>query len=169
MTSLTAVDIIVLLLVGGGAVLGVLRGFVTEVISLFAWVAAVVALKFFFEPTTDFLMGWIGTEAGAAILAFVLVFGIVFVTGKLIAASLGGRVRNSILGPMDRLLGLGFGTLKGLVIASVAYLLFTIAYETVVGGDEERPQWLVKSHSHVLLDASSRAIVDFVEERRGGG
>ena len=44
-----------LLLVGGGAVFGWLKGFVTEVLSLFAWVAAIAALKFFYTPAVDVL------------------------------------------------------------------------------------------------------------------
>jgi Uncharacterized membrane protein, required for colicin V production len=158
-------DMIVLLLVGGGAVLGVIRGFVTEVIALFAWVAAIAALKFFYTPAAAMLSHWISGSAGA-ILAFALVFGIVFIAGKLIASSLGGRVRNSILGPVDRGLGLGFGALKGLLVATLAFLLFNIAYDTVFGGGTDRPHWMRESRSFTLLEASSRAIVDFVEARR---
>src|SRR5699024_4907033 len=41
--DLTALDMIVLLLVLGAAAMGLWRGFVTEVLSLFAWVAIVAA------------------------------------------------------------------------------------------------------------------------------
>lgn len=168
MSSFTALDMIVLLLVGGGAVLGIMRGFVSVVIGLFAWVAAIAALKLFYTPAAAMLTGVVGTEAGAAVLAFALVFGIVFFAGKLIAASLGQRVRNSVLGPLDRGLGLGFGALKGLIIATLGFLLVNIGYDTIFGGDSERPAWMTESHSYTLLDASSRAIVDFVETRRKG-
>ena len=44
---MTALDVFVfLLLIGGGAV-GFVRGFVHEVISLFAWVVAIAMLKLF--------------------------------------------------------------------------------------------------------------------------
>ena len=39
MSGLTGLDIIVLLAIFGGAAFGLIRGFITEVISLFAWVA----------------------------------------------------------------------------------------------------------------------------------
>ena len=67
---MTALDIIVILLVGGGAVMGGLRGFVTEVLSLFAWVLAILAVKFFHTPLSDMLTGPVGNGAGAATLAF---------------------------------------------------------------------------------------------------
>ena len=87
MAGLSALDIIVLLLVGGGLVFGFMRGFVGEVLSLLAWVAAIVALKFFYEPASTALGPSIGM--GASVLAFALVFGIVFIGGKLLARRIG--------------------------------------------------------------------------------
>lgn len=163
---LTALDMIVLLLVGGGAVLGLLRGFVTEVLSLFAWVAAVIALKLFFAPAAAFLTGTAGTGAGAAVLAFALVFGVTFGLGKLVAGQLGRRTRQSVLGPVDRVLGLGFGALKGLIGITLLYLLANLAYDSLYGGRAARPEWMRTSRSYPLLQASGRAIVDFVAARR---
>ena len=119
MGSLTALDIIVLLLVGGGMVFGFMRGFVCEVLSLLAWVAAIVALKFLHAPLTAMLLEPIGTWPGAAVLAFAAIFGIVFIGGKFIARRIGNATKRSVVGPVDRVLGGGFGALKGLIGASV--------------------------------------------------
>lgn len=164
--ALTALDIIVLLLVGGGAVLGLTRGFVTEVLSLFAWAAAIAALKLFYVPAAAWLARPIGTSAGAAVLAFAGIFVIVFVAGKLLAASLGRRTRQSVLGPVDRLLGLGFGALKGLLGATLLFLLASLVYDSAYGANAPRPEWMSASHSYPLLNASGGAIVGFVQERR---
>ena len=43
---MTGFDIVILLLVGAGAVAGFFRGFVEEVLSLVAWVFAVVAIRY---------------------------------------------------------------------------------------------------------------------------
>ena len=164
--ALTALDIVVILLVGGGAVFGLLRGFVTEILSLFAWVAAVIALKFLYAPVAHLLAKPIGTGAGAAVLAFALVFGVVFIGGKLIAGSLGRRTRSSVLGPLDRALGLGFGALKGLIGATLLFLVINLGYDAGFGGASKRPDWLRASRSYPLLQASGRAVVDFVAARR---
>lgn len=166
MASLTALDMIVLVLVGGGAVIGLMRGFTSEIVSLATWVVAIFALKFFYTPVAAFVAQWAGTGSAGAILAFALVFGVVFLAGKLVAASLGSQIRSSALSGFDRLLGLGFGALKGLVVATLGFLLVNLGHDTLFGGDSERPQWITQSRSHVLLDAGSRAIVDFVEARR---
>ncbi|WP_156678593.1 CvpA family protein [Sphingomonas profundi] len=167
--NLTTLDIIVLLLVGGGALLGAVRGFVTEVLSLFAWVAAIIAVKMVHSPATLLLAPHVGTTMGASVLALVLVFGAVFVAGKLVAGSIGARTRQSVLGPLDRLLGFGFGVLKGLIGATLLFLLANLANDTFYGGGAARPEWMTTSRTFPLLNASSRAIVDFVAMRQAAG
>ena len=82
---MTALDVLTLLLVGGGLVLGAMRGFVAEMLALAAWVVGIAALKLLHTPLTGALEGTVGTWAGAAVLAFALIFGIVFIAGKLLA------------------------------------------------------------------------------------
>jgi membrane protein required for colicin V production len=164
---MTALDIIVLLLVGGGLLQGWFKGFVGEVLSLASWIVAIVFLKLLHTPVTNALETPVGTQSGAAVLAFVLVFGIVFLLGKLVARRVGGGVRRSIIGPVDRILGSGFGALKGLVAATLLYLGANLVYDSFWGGTTQRPDWMAKSRTYPLLYASGRAIVDFVEWRRG--
>lgn len=166
MASLTALDMIVLVLVVGGAIFGVMRGFTSEVMSFGTWIVSVFALKFLFNPVAGLVAPWVGTGTAGSILAVALVFGGVLIAGKIAAASLSSSVRYAGLSSFDRLLGLGFGALKGLVIATIGYLLINLGHDTLFGGGSERPEWITQSRSHVLLDASSRAVVDFVEKRR---
>jgi membrane protein required for colicin V production len=164
---MTALDIIVLLLVGGGLVQGWFKGFVGEVLSLASWIVAIVFLKLLHTPVTNALEAPVGTRSGAAVLGFALVFGIVFIIGKLVARRVGGGVQRSKIGPFDKLLGAGFGALKGLIGATLLYLGFNLVYDSMWGRTAERPEWLATSRTYPLLYASGRAIVDFVEWRRG--
>jgi membrane protein required for colicin V production len=167
--GLTALDIVVLLLVGAGLVFGFLRGFVCELLSLFAWFAAIVALRYFHAPLQRLLEGPVGTVAGASVLAFVLVFGLVFLAGRLASRRVGERVRSSIVGPIDRVLGAGFGALKGLIGATLLFLAGNLAYDMVWGRAAERPEWMTSSRTYPLLRASGDAIVGAVEARRAAG
>src|SRR5919202_3135965 len=173
---MTALDISVFLLLIGGAAVGFVRGFVHEVISLLAWVVAIAMLKLFHTQL------WSGIEhstatnsAAAAVLAFALLFVPSFLLVKLLARSLGGRTRrHAVLGPVDRVLGGGFGLLKGLLGATLFFLLANLATDMVYGPQADRPQWMTKSRTYPLLNASGRSIVDWVEARRarlkkGGG
>lgn len=166
---MTALDIIVLILVGGAALLGYARGFTTEALSLIAWIFAVIAVRLFHAPVTEYLVGPIGTRGGAAVLALALVFGVTFLIGRLTASAVGRRMRQSALGAFDRVLGIGFGALKGLIIAGVLFLLASLVYDTAFGGRSQRPDWMTESRTYPLLDATSRALVDFVAARRDAG
>jgi membrane protein required for colicin V production len=165
--GLTALDIVVVLLVGAGLVLGWLRGFVSEILSLFAWFLAIFALRYLHEPVRDLLVGPVGTVAGASVLAFAIVFGLVFLGGKLASRRLGTRVRNSVVGPVDHALGAGFGALKGLIGATVLFLAISLVYDTIWSRAAERPEWMTESRTYPLLKSSSAAFVDLVEARRG--
>lgn len=164
---MTALDIIVLILVSGGLVRGIMRGFVTELLSLASWIAAIVGLKLFHGPVAEALTAPIGNAAGASVFAFALVFGIIFFTGKFLAHRLGGATRKSVVGPVDRILGAGFGALKGLIGATLLYLAASLVQDTFYGRAAQRPAWMAGSRTYPLLHASGRAIVDFVEWRRG--
>ena len=168
MPAFTALDMLVLLLVGGAGLLGFLRGFTTEVLSLIAWVLAVFALKFLHAPVTAALGGVVGTWGGATVLGFALVFGLTYLVGRIIARSIGARIRQSALGGFDRVLGAGFGALKGLIIATILYLIASLFYDTIYGGVAQRPDWMTQSRTYPLLNASGRALVDFVQERQKG-
>jgi membrane protein required for colicin V production len=47
------------------------------------------------------------------------------------------------------------------------YLAANLVYDTIWGAQAERPSWMAQSRTYPLLYASGRAIVDFVEWRRG--
>ncbi len=166
--GLTAIDIIVLIAVGGAAVLGVMRGFVTEVLSLMAWLFVVAALRFLHTPLAAVLADAVGTVQGAAVLAFALIAGITFFCGRLVANAIGSRVRSGLLGPVDRALGFGFGALKGLILVSLGFLLVALVVDTVGGGPAQRPDWMTQSRTYPLLNATSASIAEFVDKRRRG-
>jgi membrane protein required for colicin V production len=165
-SAMSALDIFVILLLGGGALIGFVRGFVHEVLSLLAWIAAIAMLKLLHGQLSTGLTDAVGTHAGAAVLAFALLFVPTFILVKLLARSLGGRTRRSLLGPIDRVLGAGFGMLKGLIGATLFFLLANLATDLIYGPEAERPAWMTESRTYPLLNASGRSIVDWVEARR---
>lgn len=166
--GLSALDILVLIAVLGSALFGLMRGFVSEVLSLFAWVAIVFAIKLFHTPVAAGLSGVVGTVSGAAVLAFAVIAGVTYIFGRLVAGSIGARTRTSVLGPLDRALGFGFGAIKGLILASLAFLLVVLVTDTMGGGPAERPLWLTQSQSYPVLNQTSASIADFVDRRRHG-
>lgn len=163
---MTGFDIGVLLLVGLGAITGFMRGFVQEVLALAAWIFALVAIHYLHSPLTAALVPIIGNGAGAApVLAFALLLLVPYATVKLIGTRLGSASRNSVLGPIDRLLGFGFGALKGMVIAVLAFSVLVLGFD-ITWGAGGRPDWITQSRSYPFVNASSEALVKMLSERR---
>ena len=162
---MTGFDFIVLLIVGIAAVGGFMRGFVQEVLSLGAWVLAAFAIRYLHTPLTLAMQEYIGTDITTALLAFTLLLLIPYAAMKVIANNVGQASRNSVLGPIDRVLGFGFGALKGIVITVLAFSLLVLGYDTV-WSYKGRPAWITTARSYELVDASSRALVEVLAERR---
>jgi membrane protein required for colicin V production len=164
--ALTALDILVFLTVGLAAALGLSRGFVSEIVSLAAWVLGIFAVKFLHAPVSAAMVSPVGTDSGAAVLAFAILFGVTFLAVKIAGKALGKGAKGSLLGPFDRILGLGFGALKGLIAATMVFLFMSLVFDTIHGGSAPRPTWMTDSRTYPLLRASSASVVDFIEKRR---
>ena len=162
---MTGLDIIVLVLVVVGAVGGFLRGFVQEILSLAAWVLALFAIHQLHTPITAWLLDYVETPSGAAVLASAMLLLIPYAGMKLIAGRLGQASRNSLLGPVDRVLGLGFGVIKGVIIAVLAFSVLVLGYDTV-WGVAGRPTWMTTARSYPFINAAADALVVMIQERR---
>jgi len=161
---MTGFDIIVLLIVGVAAVGGFLRGFVQEVLSLAAWVLALFAIRYLHTNLTTFLYQYVGTPTGAAVLAFAILLLIPYAAMKLIASRAGSASRNSVLGPIDRVLGFGFGTIKGVIVAVMAFSVLVLGYDSV-WGPAGRPTWITNARTYDFIDASAEKLVQLIDER----
>lgn len=163
-------DIAVFLLIGGFGIRGLISGFVTESLSLAAVIGGVIAVRFLHAPATAFLTPHMGSEYAAALLAFVAVFAMVFIGGKMLAGMIGRQTKQSTLGMVDRMLGLGFGAVKGLLIATLGFVLFTIVHDSLYGELSPRPDFMRLSRSYPLLNASGQAMSAWIAENsRSGG
>ncbi len=162
---MTGFDIIVLVVIGIGAIGGFLRGFVQEILSLASWVLAIFAVHYLHTDLTEWLFQFVGTPSGSAVLAFVLLLLIPYAAMKLIAGQLGAATRNSVLGPIDRVLGFGFGVVKGAIIVVMAFSLLVLGYDTV-WGIKGRPTWITTARTYPVVNAAADALVQLIAERR---
>jgi membrane protein required for colicin V production len=162
---MTGFDIIVLILVAVAAIGGFIRGFVQEVLSLAAWVLALFAIRSLHTPLTEWFIPKLDSATGAAILSFALLLLIPYAGMKLIASFAGRTTRASVLGSLDRLLGLGFGILKGLIIAVLAFSVLALGYDTV-WGIAGRPAWITTARTYPFVSAAADELVQIIAEHR---
>lgn len=166
-SGLTGFDYVVIVLVGLLALMGVMRGFTHEALSLAGWVAAILVVRFFHEPATIWAAGFTGGKATAAILAFVVLFFGTVLFARLLATAAGGLAKRSPIGPLDRVLGGGFGAVKGVILSAVLFLL--VGFGTgVFSNDRVPPEWLRESRARPLLQITADVMVGWVAELNEG-
>ncbi len=162
---MTAFDIIVLTLVGVAAIGGFMRGLVQEVLSLAAWILAAFSIHYLHGPLTEAMSEYYTAEPATSILAFVLLLLIPYAAMKVIANNVGGASRESVLGPIDRVLGFGFGALKGALIVVFVFSILVLGFDNV-WGYKGRPDWIKQGRTYTATDAFSRQLVSMIDERR---
>ena len=55
------------------------------------------------------------------------------------------------------------------ILATLFFLLANLATDMIYGGHADRPEWMTESRTYPLLNATGRAVVDWVETRRTEG
>jgi membrane protein required for colicin V production len=163
--TLVAVDYAIVGIVAISAVIGLVRGFVREVLSLAIWALAVILGLTFSDQLADALANRIDGASVRYVVAFATLFIATLIVGGFVQWILMRLVETTGLSGTDRLIGLVFGGLRGAVVCIVAI----IALRPFLA---EEPWWqssriipvLGKFESDVMLAVSSAG--DFVSELR---
>ena len=145
--GLTSFDILVLIIFGLSAVYGLARGFTSEALSLGAWVAAGFATIYALPHFQPLVRDHVEPQSFADILAVVVLALVSLIVFKLLAKLIGGFVRESALGALDRGLGGIFGLLRGLFIISVIYLLITWIIPK-----NDMPDWIAEARTRPMVE-----------------
>lgn len=120
---MTALDWVLLLIIGVSGLLGLLRGMIGVVVSLVAWLLAGLAAYLFGGDigrslVTDGQLGW-GEYLGGYALSFAVVWIAVALVGLLVRR----MAHEAGLSGVDRLFGFGFGMVRGVFLACVLVLM----------------------------------------------
>ena len=127
-TQFNAADWGVVSILGLSILLSLWRGFVREAISLAGWVAAFVVANMFVGNLASFLAPWIDNATGRYVASYAILLAGTLVVGGITGRLAAQMVKASGLTVMDRLLGTGFGLVRGIIIVLVLmYLLRQLA------------------------------------------
>ncbi len=116
------VDIIILVVIAASAVLAFMRGLVREVMGIGAWVGAAIIAIWGGPDLEPRMLAWTGKPDWSAPLAYAAVFVGALILLSVVAGMIGGVVRGSMLGGIDRTLGVVFGLARGAALVMVAYI-----------------------------------------------
>jgi membrane protein required for colicin V production len=151
MQVLSAVDWILLAVLGLSMLLGMWRGIVQEVLSLAGWVAAFYVSQMYAPRAA----AWLPMEGSSQMLRYAAGFVVVFVAVLVATALVSWTVKKLLsvvgLGLLDRFLGSLFGLMRGVVIllAVTVFVGMTPMRETDAWKQAQGAQWL-QQFLHVL-------------------
>lgn len=120
--SLNTPDLLIAGVVFLSILIGILRGFVKELISLVTWVVAILMAALYASPLAEHIT-FTKIALVKNLTSFLLIFiGIVFV-GAIINYIIGGLVRKTPFSVPDRILGSLFGVLRGAFFVTILILI----------------------------------------------
>lgn len=122
-SSLNWADYTILVVLAFSVIISLIRGFVREAMSLITWVAAFWIAFTFYGILSSMLEGDIHSANLRMIVAFGGLFLATLIIGGLINYLIGHLVDRTGLSGTDRVLGLGFGFARGVLLVTVMLML----------------------------------------------
>jgi membrane protein required for colicin V production len=150
----TLFDLIAVLILGVSALVGFVRGATREMMTVVAFILAVLISVFalrFSGPVFRHSIhpDWLGNT-----LAIVVIFIAAYIVIRLLGAALTRGIHSTqTLGTADRIIGVGFGLVRGLVLLGVFFLAFNAATPP-----ERVPRWISGAALYPLAGASARVM-----------
>lgn len=120
--EVNALDYGIMGLIAVSVLLGTLRGFVREAMSLVTWVTALVVGVIACETVASWLT-MISMVGLRIVLAFVLIVLTILIAGGLMSHLIGKLIKFTGFGATDRIIGTMFGLVRGAVVVAAVVLL----------------------------------------------
>lgn len=119
--------------------IGLLRGFIKETLSLITWfIAFLIGFKFC-KQLSDFFSSYITNDSLRTAFSFAILFAITLILGSIVSHLIAKLItKNGLKGP-DRVLGMLFGFARGILVIAVLLLLILIS-------SEEKSNWQQESY-----------------------
>ena len=147
LAQFNAFDWVVVVIVSASMLLSLWRGFAREALSLAGWVAA-------------FVIGdLIANRTGRYIVAWSVLFIVTLIACSIVAKLTSELIKASVLSALDRILGMGFGALRGaLLVMALVFVVRALIPESERSTFENSQ---LMPHIDVLLSWTVRAFEEF--------
>jgi membrane protein required for colicin V production len=100
----------------------IFRGFIKEILSLLAWLAAFFIAKTFYANAETYLVDMIATPEIRSVLAWLGLFICSLIAIGLVNHFISQVISKLGLGAIDRILGMCFGAMRGILIITIVIL-----------------------------------------------
>lgn len=152
-------DIIVIIILLSSSIFALFRGFIREVFSFVAWIAAAIITFFTYPHMAEVLSTAIKSKdivnIGSIIITYVIALFVIAGINALLLRAL----RDLRMGPLDRAMGMLFGLLRGLfIVALIHYAILKIH------GQDEPPALLSEARTHSISAIGADIIANFLDK-----
>lgn len=142
------IDYAIIIVIAISALMSIFKGFIREALSLVTWLAAFFVASQFYPYLASYFTGIEDKmlRNGAAIAAL---FVVTLIVGGLVGYVFGVLVKTTGLSSTDKILGLCFGGLRGILIVS-ALLFFLDTFTPLSGTQEWRDSLLIPKFTFII-------------------
>jgi len=151
------------------------RGFTREVLSILSWVAAAIAafyVIFYQQGFAEELAKQLANPPQqvhliiARIIIGSAIFLVVLIIVHLVTSHISDTVLDSRIGPIDRILGLGFGVVRGFILVVIPYM-FAVSFVCKDGATRaiaqgcqpgELPGWIEDARSKNMIKSTGSTL-----------
>ena len=153
-------DMIILSIIIFSAIISLFRGFVKEAFSLILWISAFF-LTILSQPSAQkFLYNFSISASMLEPLTYIIVFVSLIFIGGLVINFIHGLVQWSGLSGFNRLLGFMFGSLRGVIIVSLLFIVADDYVEQSTLAENSKIYPIIKIYNPILISKISSMIAD---------
>ncbi len=124
------------------ALLSLFRGFIREVLSIFAWVGSAMITLYNADKVSAMLKPQLGEGAASLIVGTMGTYFVALIIISIINAMLLRYIKpGKEVGALDNILGLAFGLVKGGIIVLLGFYILTFVYDEKSLPEEVKTAW----------------------------
>lgn len=125
---MNGLDVAILVVFFGSTIIGLVRGFTKELLSLFSWGGAISLTYVLLPIGRGFVSPYIANPMMADLVAGICIFVVLLILLSIIASIIAGHIHESSFRGVDRSLGFAFGILRGVAVICAAELGFSVFF-----------------------------------------
>jgi membrane protein required for colicin V production len=177
---LTALDWLILLIVGASVLLALSQGFIVELFSLGGAVVGLLGASWGYPVLTPFFQAFVKLTAMAQLFSFLTIFFVLFLAMGITGRLLSRAAKETGMRWADRVLGAVFGLARGIIVATVLVLAFATfspdgrmiagsAFGRHLLGLARAASWLAPADMRERFHQGATRLRGGAQEPKGGG